>query len=97
MKVWFIPLDGIDPDDELASEHIDHYVQPGTMTTDHPASSYGQPVIVGENGAAYGPGDIYDGDWSGDMGAPRDRAMEAAAEAAGFNREPNQGETEATY
>ena len=29
---------------------------PGTLTTDHPASSYGQPVLV-IGGQAYGPGD----------------------------------------
>lgn len=97
MKVWFIPLSGIDPADEYAHEHIDHYVQPGTLTTDHAESSYGQPVIVGDDGTAYGPGDVYDGHWSGDPKAPRDRALETAAAAAGFVRESNSRETEETY
>ncbi len=28
------------------------------LTTDHPTSSYGQPVLVDPDGVAYGPGDI---------------------------------------
>jgi len=28
------------------------------LTTDHSASSYGQPVLVDPDGNAYGPGDI---------------------------------------
>jgi len=28
------------------------------LTTDHPASSYGQPVLVDPDGIAYSPGDI---------------------------------------
>lgn len=28
------------------------------LTTDHPASSYGRPVLVDPDGIAYGPGDI---------------------------------------
>jgi hypothetical protein len=30
----------------------------GIMTTDHPASSYGMPVLVTTDGTAYGPGDM---------------------------------------
>lgn len=97
MTVWFIPLSAIDPTDEDAREHIDRYSQPGTMTTDHAGSSYGQPVIVGEDGTAYGPGDCLDGGWAGAPGAPRDRDLEAAASMAGWRREPNHGETETTY
>lgn len=29
-----------------------------TLTTDHPASSYGQPVLVDQNNNAYGSADI---------------------------------------
>ena len=36
-----------------------HNYQPGTLTTDHPASSYGQPVIVSATGQAYGPGEAH--------------------------------------
>lgn len=97
MKVWFIPLSGIDPTDEFAHEHIDHYVQPGTLTAGHPASSYGLPVIVGSDGTAYGPGDVYDGDYSGAGGTPRDHALEEAAARAGYDREPTWGETDDTY
>ena len=32
-----------------------HDSQPGILTTDHPASSYGIPVIISESGEAYGP------------------------------------------
>lgn len=97
MRVYFIPLDGIDYDDEHWGEHVDHYAVEGEMTTDHPASSYGSPVIAGEDGTPYGPGDIYDGDWSGIPGAARDTALEQAANAAGFSRQPNYGETGKTY
>ena len=31
----------------------------GYLTTEHSASSYGQPVFVGDDGTAYGPGDSY--------------------------------------
>jgi hypothetical protein len=31
------------------------------LTTDHPASSYGVPVLVDDQGNAYGPRDIVDG------------------------------------
>ena len=34
----------------------------GTLTTDHAASSYGQPVLVYE-GTAYGPGDVIARGW----------------------------------
>ncbi len=31
------------------------------LTTEHPASSYGQPVLVhGPTGTAYGPGDVFE-------------------------------------
>lgn len=97
MHVWFIPLSGIDPNDEYADEHIDHYVQPGTLTAAHTASSYGLPVIIGEDGAAYGPGDIYDGGYAGESKATRNVDLEDAATRAGFVREANYGETETTY
>lgn len=97
MRVWFIPLTGIDPNDEHAYEHIDHYVVEGTLTTEHPMSSYGLPVIVDEAGVAYGPGDIYDGNWSGDCRAPRNLTLEQAASRAGYRRESNASETETTY
>jgi len=29
-----------------------------TLTTEHPASSYGLPVLANQNGDAYGPGDV---------------------------------------
>jgi hypothetical protein len=30
----------------------------GTLTTEHPQSCYGQPVLVGDDGAVYGPADL---------------------------------------
>ena len=42
------------------SSSPDRDSQPETayrVTTDHAASSYGQPVLVAPNGTAYGPGD----------------------------------------
>lgn len=35
---------------------------PMTLTTEHPASSHGLPVLVAENGAAYGPHDLPGGE-----------------------------------
>jgi len=29
-----------------------------TLATDHPASSYGQPVLINEDGEPVGPGDL---------------------------------------
>jgi hypothetical protein len=98
LAVWFIPLSGIDPNDDAAHEHYDWYCIEGTLTTDHAASSYGLPVIVGDDDAtAYGADEILDGAWSGVPGAPRDRAMEDAAARAGYVREPNYGETTTAY
>lgn len=97
MKVSFIPISAIDPNDEYADEHIDHYVRFGELTTDHPSSSYGIPVVVAEDGTPHGPGDTYGGHWSGMVGAIRDHALEAAAAAGGWDRQPNQGETTSTY
>lgn len=31
----------------------------GYLTTEHPASSYGQPVFVADDGSVYGPGDKF--------------------------------------
>ena len=31
----------------------------GRLTTEHASSSYGQPVVVGDDGQSYGPGDIF--------------------------------------
>ena len=36
----------------------------GRLTTDHAASSYGQPVLV-LDGEAYGPGDVYEPAYAG--------------------------------
>lgn len=45
------------------------------ITTDHPASSYGQPVLVDPDGNAYGPGDIrkriYQADLARQLGITR--------------------------
>lgn len=42
------------------------------LTTDHAASSYGQPVLVDPDGQAYGPGDIrkriYQADYARELG-----------------------------
>lgn len=93
MRVWFISAADAatapDPND------LSQYAQPGTLTTDHAASSYGQPVIVAEDGTAYGPGDVLD--YAGEPKAPRDKAIEAASEAAGFTRTRNYSETDTTY
>lgn len=98
MKVWFIPLSAIDYDDPYWHEHVDHYVEDGELTTDHPASSYGAPVIVRDSdGVAHGPGDCYGGGYAGRMKEPRNHVLEAAAAAAGWERESNYGETAETY
>ncbi len=36
---------------------LDGFTTSASLTTDHSASSYGQPVLVLENGEALGPGD----------------------------------------
>lgn len=100
MDVYYIPLDAIDTDDPNWSEHVDHYVQTGTMTTDHAASSYGGPVIVGHgerSGVAYGPGDVFEANYSGMLGTPRNHAIEDAASAAGWRLEPHYSHNEQTY
>lgn len=93
MKIWFVPaaaaLTAEDPND------LGGYVQEGELTTDHAASSYGQLVIVGEDGTAYGSAEVVA--WSGDGGAARDHELERAAAAAGYVRERNQGETADHY
>lgn len=53
------------------------------LTTDHAASSYGQPVLVSPSGKAYGPGDIERPDWS--VGKERFSQADLAA-ALGISR-----------
>jgi len=103
MKVWFIPNSKIDWErlndqdvDGFGSEVAD-YVIPGMLTTDHPASSYGLPVLVDEDGNAYGAAEVYEGSWSGEPGEPRDTFLEARAAAAGYHLETNYGHTATTY
>ncbi len=93
MHVCFIPADTIPAD----AESVEHYVQDGILTTDHPASCYGQPIIVGTDAVAYGPGDCYESGYAGVAGAPRDMTLEDAAERSGWVREPNHRETDTTY
>lgn len=38
-----------------------------TLTTDHPASSYGIPVLVDEAGRAYGQHDVIADHWARDL------------------------------
>lgn len=54
-----------------------------TLTTEHPQSSYGQPVVVLPDGSAWGPGDLRDvnGYLTEDFGAAEARALARAAEA----------------
>lgn len=55
-----------------------------TLTTDHPSSSYGQPVLVDGEGRAYGPGD-----WIiGPFGVPVNAGLYARErEGLDFDRE----------
>lgn len=93
MRVWYIRnVDVADWGDPSK------YVRSGTLTTDHPTSSYEQPVIVDEeDGAVYGPGDIYEGGWAGDPGSLKNPDVEEVATFAGYHRERNSGETDTTY
>jgi hypothetical protein len=67
----------------------------GIMTTEHAASSYGMPVLVTDDGTAYGPGDmvgrrLHLGDSADDAGlarAERIDAAYAACKAAGWQME----------
>ncbi len=67
------------PDSILANSRL------GTLTTDHAASSYGLPVLVGDDGVARGPGDIEDAEIQigrdGMTNAEYDAAVEAARNA----------------
>ena len=59
-----------------------------TITTEHAASSYGQPVVVGPDGQALGAADLYD---TGDglvSGAEIFAAAAQVAERQGAGRAP---------
>lgn len=62
----------------------------GRLTTEHAASSYGLPVVVGEDGSAYGTGDVEDGtitlarDAQDGMADEEFDAAVQQAQAAGF-------------
>ncbi len=59
----------------------------GTLTTDHAASNYGLPVLVGDDGVARGPADIEDGTIQLGRDGLTDTeydAIRAAAASAGF-------------
>jgi hypothetical protein len=49
---------------DFLAGHFDTPTVPAALTTDHPASSYGIPVLV-MDGAAYGPADVVPGEGPG--------------------------------
>lgn len=52
------------------------------LTTSHPTSSYGQPVLIHE-GQAYGPADLIDGTPAGELAFQAARAGEIDKDLAG--------------
>ena len=85
------------PTDHWYPDRILDNARLGKLTTNHAASSYGLPVVVGDDGTAYGPADIEDGaidltryageDADGheiNMPAAEYAALKAAASAAGY-------------
>lgn len=57
----------------------------GRLTTDHAASSYGQPVFVGDNGQAYNWADIVDVDTATDMRSKGGSATTEAKKSSSAN------------
>ncbi len=88
MRVSFLdrPFQGLFTD-AVGAEKTLH----GTLTTGHAASSYGMPVVVGEDGRVYGPADLPAGDCEiqPDGTSHQHADLIEAAVAAGFRVVPN--------